>query len=51
MSENTMAISWPGMPSRERGDSRASKASVSCVGVVVRRMSMATSTATTRRSE
>ena len=51
MSENTMASSWPGRPMRERGESMASAASVSWVGVVVSSSSAAAMTATTRRSE
>ena len=50
MSEKTMAISWPGRPTRESGESMRSNASDSCVGVVVSRMSDPTTRARAKRT-
>ncbi len=48
--ESTIATSWPGSPTRERGDSSTSKASESAVGVVVSIMSVPATIATAKRS-
>ena len=50
MSEKTMAISCPGRPTRESGESMRSKASESWVGVVVSMTSEPVTSASAKRA-